>query len=260
MRACYDVPMRMYPDDPTRVTTVRWFFVDPATPALELPNSFSTRTWDLRDLWIPSPIGEDKPRTYSKGAPPEPQTPGPVPCGTPDQWLNGCALSAPELVEWPTTTIPRCCPRPPNLPNAGTGFGTDFALTNCVPCPAIRRVLYASFTVTVGTCPALDGLVVPVLIDGQACGDSHGWVPLGNSLPFDVNGINMKLTVYCRQIGVNDYCLQTLGKAADCSADLNLASCQAVITCEPLTLGPPESSLGIFFGCPLSEFTVGLSS
>jgi len=103
--------MRFYPEHPDRLTTVRWFFVADDTPFVPHTSAFTSRVWDYQDEPDP-PYGEmNKPRPWRGGQKPASAGVG-FPCGTPEQWRDGCKDSDPVPPSWPGTDIPRCCGLP----------------------------------------------------------------------------------------------------------------------------------------------------
>lgn len=124
LRSCYEVDMHFYRDDPTTMR-VRWYFVDPSTPALPFAHPFGQRVWDEKE-GLPQPeLGEVYgTRSYYKGKKPYPFK-GQGLCGSAPQWQLGASINDPLPDVWPGTPVALCCPKPDptNFCACGPGFG-----------------------------------------------------------------------------------------------------------------------------------------
>lgn len=113
-------------DAPDILTEIQWYFVREDTPVLKYPTPFRSRNWDVFEVPYPA-LGEAiGPRTWTSGHPPRPLRLG-TPCGSEDNWRNGCLSTDPVVTTWPGTSIITCCPRPPQTWPGGIAEGGRFS-------------------------------------------------------------------------------------------------------------------------------------
>lgn len=122
LRSCYRVPVRFYSHSPAECE-VFWYFTEPGVEPLPFPTRFNSKNWrPARDG--ASPMGEvyEARRVWVNGIGPGLVPPGAVPCGTPEQFLQGQPF--PPLIPPPQLTGGglRCC-RGRGLIGGGAGGG-----------------------------------------------------------------------------------------------------------------------------------------
>jgi len=177
--------MRPFQDDPRRTISVQWYFTDPKTPTINLPSSFGTECWELGDKWTDNPVGELQPRTYEKGQPPFPIDTGKTPCGTSNQWQFGALSTDPMPGDYPFSTVPLCCPAPPQEMTGGVAIGTINVAVRCGYCANIPNVAYV--TAVNATCP-VTGFVLNGVFPIRAPATCRWPIPFpfGNLMQSDV--------------------------------------------------------------------------
>lgn len=137
--------MRFFPDDPSRVTTVQWYWTR-SIKSLPFPTAFYRRQWEHGED-NQEPIGEIFGTEKWHGAhPPYAIGYGP-PCGDAELWLKGAPSSAPIPDRWPNTLVPKCCPQPPPDPVGGVAVGGIAG-----PCCAGQNTAAVNFTWSSVTC------------------------------------------------------------------------------------------------------------
>ena len=97
MRVTYRTLMRFSPDPASPLIRVRWYFVPEGTPLMPYPNQFAARSvWEPDKEWLDG-LGEQyqtqKPQRQKQGPI---AGPGQLPCGTPEQWMNGVGYPWPR--------------------------------------------------------------------------------------------------------------------------------------------------------------------
>jgi hypothetical protein len=189
-RQCYTVDMRFYPDDPTRITKVQWYF--PATTqTLPFSTAFYRRAWEKNE-WNQEPIGEILGTERWHGSlPPYPIGYG-GPCGSPQVWNEGAPLDFPLPAYWPGTTVPVCCPQPPPSPQGGIAVG-PVGVVSCLAQNTAAPLFIAWGCVIFG-CPGSSGFTVlnPVNFPCSLLPDTAG-LCLYQSAPVTIFGVTCQI-------------------------------------------------------------------
>lgn len=111
--------MRLFLDDPLRVTRVRWYRVNPKTPTLGVPTVFTSSVWD-DGIQLPA-IGEVRASRKWKNVGPGRLTlvASPGLCGSAEQFAHGCHTTDPLPEVLPGSGQPACCGKAIDVPCNG---------------------------------------------------------------------------------------------------------------------------------------------
>lgn len=179
MRSCYSANVAFWRDNPTELSKITWYFVDPSVGVIPYATPFSSRTWDILEGIVPELGERATPRPWSAGNPPWGGPPGAV-CGSEDDWTNGALSSDPDPPVWPGTRVPLCCPQPGVVATPGeaytAGIGT-IGPTGCCDGVTLPALVTATCVDAGPGCACWLGLEVP-------CEPSFsgGWIAISRTV------------------------------------------------------------------------------
>lgn len=242
--------LRLFRDDPSRLTRVRWYFVDQDVPFIQRPYFFGPRNWDLRD-WIDDDLGEVQARTWKNGFPPFPQVRGREPCGSTEQWANGVSVNDPVPNDWFDSTVPICCPHPPIAVFGGEAIGGADTAMPCGPCDFLPTVITAHLSSLGPGCSAIDGLSVVLKPDFTTCPATSSYVSLYRSDFVTVGALTGQFVLGCFCSSITpDY--QLFFVSPDCAGTATSLVIFSFHDCTTLAISIHLAFFLTDFGCPSS--------
>lgn len=131
IRSAYSCQARFYKDDPTKLTTIKWYFTPILTPAVPYAHPFGQRVWDEREGEPQPQLGEVYgTRSYYNGKPLNYFTDYGL-CGRQEQWEQGCLTTDTIPPKYHGTDVPTCCGVPWDLDPFAVAYCCDCCDCNC---------------------------------------------------------------------------------------------------------------------------------